>query len=207
MILFDNDVIHKLALCDLLENAQILIQSTHEIYVLDTAKYVLKTKTQPQSEIGKTCYARIEQFLSKTHPYVPQQLDIISQLTSVKNIDAGEAILIAALVSRHESLFFTGDKRCLIALTHSQFYHVYLTELTGKAICLEQILLWLIDKLGFQEVYTKILPSRDCDKMLKAVFTASATQASVISGLNSYLDDLKRNTDKLLYHSIDQWVI
>jgi hypothetical protein len=206
MILFDNDVIHKLAMCDLLENAQILIQPSQEIYVLDTAKYVLKTKIQPQSDIGKTCYARIEHFLSKTHHYVPQQLDIISQLTSVKNIDSGEAMLIEAIISHHENLFFTGDKRCLIALANSQFYRTHLIELSGKAICLEQILLWLIDGLGFQEVYAKVLPARDCDKMLKAVFTASATQANVISGLNSYLNDLKRNTDKLLYHSIDQLV-
>jgi hypothetical protein len=60
-------------------------------------------------------------------------------------------------------------------------------------ICFEQIIRKTIDHAGFALVRDKIVPARDCDTALRAVFGSGveATEGNVLAGLDSYIAELR----------------
>jgi hypothetical protein len=197
MILLDNDVIHKLGYCNLLDDFLSLLKLDEiQIYVLETAEYVLKNKTKKAGQ--EACFDRIKSFLTIVKKYTNPDEKIIGELEKNIGIDAGEAILISALIVHKKSVFITGDKRCLKTLAESAFYKANASQLLEKAICFEQIILWLIEKFGFDQIYPKVHCAKEIDKALRSIFTSSATEESVKEGLNSYIKWLKAGTSDLL---------
>jgi hypothetical protein len=73
-------------------------------------------------------------------------------------------------------------------------------RLSGKIICFEQIVVRLIDRYGFVSILNKIVPGRDCDTALRAIFGSglSATEEQVRGGLESYINHLRKDTGALL---------
>ncbi len=67
-------------------------------------------------------------------------------------------------------------------------------------ICLEQLILKLIEVKGFEFVRDRILPMVSCDKSLQICFGVSSpvTEENVIAGLNSYINDIRQQTPNLL---------
>lgn len=65
-------------------------------------------------------------------------------------------------------------------------------------MCFEQIILFLIENMTFEQVKAKILPARECDKMLKSVFTIHTQEDNALEGIHSYLHDLRAQTGGLL---------
>ena len=72
--------------------------------------------------------------------------------------------------------------------------------MAGRVICFEQTLLRIIDRIGFDLVRTRVVPARNCDTALRAVFGSGleATEATVRAGLASYIADLQGQTGDLL---------
>jgi hypothetical protein len=73
-------------------------------------------------------------------------------------------------------------------------------RLGGRVICLEQLILKLIEVKGFEFVRDRILPMVSCDKSLQICFGVSSpvTEENVIAGLNSYINDIRQQTPNLL---------
>lgn len=94
----------------------------------------------------------------------------------------------------------TGDKRCLIALAEASQLVEIRQRLLGRVICLEQIILKLIETQGFNEVLVKVLPGREYDTALKAIFGSGekATQENVLQMLEGYIGKLRIKTSGLL---------
>jgi hypothetical protein len=67
-------------------------------------------------------------------------------------------------------------------------------------ICLEQIILKLIEVNGFKFVRDRILPMVSCDKSLQICFGVSspATEENVIAGLTSYINEIRQQAPDLL---------
>ena len=68
--LSDNDIIQKLAFCDLLEEVpEVLNVTQDDIFVLETAKWVLlrpfKDPEKSKTRLGEVVYDRIRRFLEK----------------------------------------------------------------------------------------------------------------------------------------------
>lgn len=67
-------------------------------------------------------------------------------------------------------------------------------------ICLEQVIKKIIYRQGFENTLTKVLPARQYDKSLNAIFGSrkKCTQDNVITSLDAYIQDLRSNSGKLL---------
>ena len=73
-------------------------------------------------------------------------------------------------------------------------------RLAGKVVCFEQVVLRIIDRMGFDAVRTKVIPARHCDTALRAVFGSGleAKEGSVRDGLAAYIAHLRGETGSLL---------
>ncbi len=73
-------------------------------------------------------------------------------------------------------------------------------RLAGKLVCLEQLILKVINNEGFNVTLAKIVPAREYDKALKAIFGSGerCTQDNVLMALEAYIQDLRDNAQGLL---------
>src|SRR5262245_31868063 len=155
--LSDNDIIYKLAACDLLIDAWTALGLTvGNVCVLPTAKHKFGLTTKPdkaEKRYGTDIVVRIGKFLSNAReidfgvPATDLQL-----LANVDGIDAGEAVLYAAAAQSEACRLATGDKRSLRALAEDVNCRGIAGRLSGRIICLEQIVHKSIGHYGFEYV-------------------------------------------------------
>ncbi len=198
MILFcDNDILLKLAACDLLDDAlESLGVDAQDVRVLPTAKWVfdvVRNRAKGEEKYGRAIHQRICSFLQKApeiNPPCPHELQL---LDDVMNVDPGDAILISGTVGFTEYLLATGDKRCLTALACNERCRPIAERLRGHVICLEQIIKKSIQQFGFERIKKKVVPAVDCDTALRAVFGTGldAVEANVIRDLDAYIQELR----------------
>lgn len=94
----------------------------------------------------------------------------------------------------------TGDKNCLRALAAAPELGKIRQRLKGRVVCLEQLILRLVETQAFDEILTKVLPGREYDTALKAVFGSGerATRENVLQALRGYIENLRSETEELL---------
>jgi hypothetical protein len=204
--LLDNDLIRKLAICDLLdESLKALHSSDAEAHVLPTARYVLlkpiKKPEKAKERLGDALFERLDAFFKRVRS-LDQQPSATEQLAfdDVVGIDPGEAVLFSATDRFQDFLLATGDKNSLRALVSTPACDAICRRLNGKVVCFEQVILRIIDGIGFDAARAKIVPGADCDIALRAVFGSGleATESNVRAGLDSYIADLRKATASLL---------
>jgi hypothetical protein len=218
----DNDIILKLATCDVFDDTLVTLGAdTSQVKILDTFKY--KFQKQIQRTRGNRATSNSQYNIQKALD-ITQSFTTISEsdtnifdtsiytrlLDSSKNnndnntIDKGEAVLISHVSYLNQqdnaNYLLTGDKRCLKALTNSGFTDV-IEHINGKVWCLEQLILKNIEKIGFDIIQTKIYPVRACDSNIKFIFgySEAAPEEIVIEGLRQEIVNLKQQTGNLLY--------
>ena len=205
--LADNDIILKLALCDLLDEAVAALDATHgEVYVLNTARFKLISPNKPSRgrvKPDEPAYSRLCAFFEAVRlidvtPPPEEQL----AFDDLAGIDAGEAVLFSASTHYAGSRLVTGDKRSLIALAAAgtPVCAAVCKRLVGRVICFEQVVLRLIERLGFDSVRDRVVPARNCDTALRLVFGSGLTadESGVRDGLASYVGDLRSFTGGML---------
>lgn len=209
--LADNDVLLKLAACNLLDDAVPALETTKsEFFVLPTAKYKIGYDRQNklQAKYGVDGIKRTLEFIQTVQEIVaPPDIDERDLLLTVDNIDAGEDVLFAATQHRDVYIVATGDKRCLRALASAPTCQPIYDRMSGRVICLEQIIARLIPHLGFNEVRQRVVPVRDCDTSLKAAFGSGlqASEENVRRSLASRITDIRAETGNLLVLD-NEWV-
>lgn len=204
--LLDNDLIKKLAFCDLLDQALEALQTTHgEALILPTARYVLlkpiKTPEQAKARLGEAVYDRLSEFFKNVQSLdVQPSADEQRVFDDIVGIDPGEAILFSASAHFGDFRLATGDKNSLRALAANPACRAICDRLNGKVVCFEQIVLGVLDSLSFDRARAKIVPGSACDTALRAVFGSGleATEANVRAGLKAYIADLRKDTGSLL---------
>ena len=173
--LSDNDIILKLAVCDLLADALAALEATREeVYVLPTARFVLlrpKHPEQAKERFGEAVVERVRAFLESVRVIdrspPPEEQQILDDLVG---IDAGEAVLFSATAYFPEYLLATSDKRSLRVLSAEAACQPICRRLAGKVFCFEQVILRIIDRMGFDAVRAKVIPARHCDTALRSRF-------------------------------------
>ncbi len=203
IVLADNDVIKKLAYCDLYDEFfQAFGVSSEEIFVLNTARPVL-TAPRHRRHLDDDSFGRLTAFLDAVEvitasPDADEQIALAEQ----QNIDTGEAVLFSIANQLKDSLLATGDKRSLesLAATADRTCQRLCKKLTGKVVCFEQILEKILDLAGFDAIRDRLIDGRDCDKVLAIVLGSglNAPEETVREGLTSYIKDLRRRTGALL---------
>ena len=194
--LTDKDIVEKLAICDLLDDALASLgASRSDVYVLTTLKHRIggKARAKATSRLGAEVVARILDFLADVNEIRDYSLPDQLLLDDIVGIDPGEAILLAAMGVHADSLLLTGDKRCLRALVNSPECEAFTLRLRGKVVCFEQVLLWLIDYLGFEYVLAKVVAAPYCDTALRAAFGSGihSTQPNSVECLQAYITELR----------------
>jgi len=195
----DNDVILKLVACNLFwEAIGVLGLTSGDLRVRASTKYYFRSKPKnyPQA-VREQAIAVVEQCQLIDDPPINGELQILQQ---VEGIDPGEGVLIAVTQTEPSFYLMTGDKRCLEALATAPQLVEVRQRLEGRVVCLEQLILRLIETQEFSKILTLVLPAREYDTALRAVFGSGerATRDNVLLGLREYIQDLRSKTEGLL---------
>jgi hypothetical protein len=203
----DNDIIYKLARWSLWDEALMALNaSAEQVRVLPSAIYKarqdLADSGKPPSNRRKrqlvdkaTCNAAIA-LLTNLKVVQDKPPDAVRSLLAIENIHQGEAELLAH-VWNTQDLFLTNDKSCLKALA-AAVTAAQLAPLAGRVVCLEVVFALLVKCCGCGYVARKVNMLSDIDKAIESSFRNSDNPDNVRAGLQSYYDDLARQTGTLL---------
>lgn len=111
-------------------------------------------------------------------------------------LDIGESLLVAILLSRSCPLLITGDKRAIKAIAKSK---VEIPE--QRLCCLEQLVAHITAVFGLDEVRTNICAEPKVDRAITTCFSCSkpvADSCDVAAGLGSYINDVARSAPDML---------
>jgi len=197
--LCDNDIIYKLASCDLLDDTLKALNLTrHDVYVLPTAKYkfgITKRKISKRKQLyPPDVVTRLREFFTNVQELeVPGAAEDLQILSGIDGIDSGEAILFAASSRYERYLLATGDKNSLRALATTAVCRPIALKIRGHVICFEEIICRVIRHFGFSYVKEKVLSSIGCDNALCVAFGSGrdSVEANVLAALTSYVDELR----------------
>jgi hypothetical protein len=185
IVVADNDIIHKLALSDLLEEFLEWLQvPPNEVWVLPELKFRIRKKLRNNSS-ATVCF---NNFLLKTKE-IPV---VMSGTLEIFNaLDAGEQQLMAVFFEQETApRLITGDKRALTQISAIAQQNLVLSEkLRGQIDCLESVMLELINKFGYDNINSKVC--LDADGVFRLTFGAGRTQEHAMEALQSFLHDLR----------------
>lgn len=196
IVLADNDIILKLAQCDLLECLPDIVgEECAEIFVTPTARYQLLPKN-PEKALNKSgneeTLSRLVAFLDTTQT-LPEVNDtaLLTQLEDIEGIDGGEKFLFAAAVDLANPLLITGDRRALRALIeHQNHLSTVFSSLQNSVVTFESAILLALRIRGFAIVKQKLLGSPKPDNMLRLVLKSEMREAELIECLYSYSKEI-----------------
>ncbi len=204
----DNDIIRKLIAFGLFEEAIAMLQITKvELRVLPTAKFFFRNKQKKSVQHTAKVWAEVVALVEScsiisetTNDFVQARAEEGSQLAPFKEaIHEGETTMIFATRGEIDFLLLSGDKNFMKALILIPDQIIY-NRLCGRVVCLEQLVLKLIEIKGFTWVKERVLPERDCDRALKACFGSGeqATEDNVKETLISYIKEVTDASPNLL---------
>ncbi len=199
IVFLDNDILLKLSAFELLDEAIAALQvSPKNLRVLDSAEFVFRGSRTISQGYSQEVRERAIAFVKNCPTVSATASDEFILLSGL--VDVGEATLITATQNESSFVLLTGDKRCLVTLMMRKEIAKARARLQGRVICLEQVLLLLIRRLGFDAVKAKVVPVMDCDTALKACFGSGdlATEENVMTALGGYIEALRRDAPELL---------
>lgn len=209
-VLVDNDILLKGCSYGLIDEfLGTLAIKVNEAGVLASARYVLRPrfrKLQVQfPEAAEVLFERILQQVVEIEPTEDEQsfaaeLEFQAQLRQL-SLDSGESLLISILVLRQVPLLLTGDKKAIIALDQMLDIVPRLNAIVGKILCLEQLLVSLLESGDYQEFTRAICAASAADKAISICFgciSGGVSKESCLHGLGSYLSNLRASAGRIL---------
>ena len=188
IVLADNDVIHKLACCDLLPELMLWLKAPpNQVLVLPGLRFVLRRKLKAD-KVALECF---EDFLNKTQE-IPQAP--IALMERFDLLDVGERQMLAVLIDNKKvSQMVTGDKRALKVIGDMHLADADLSSRLSETRidCLESIMLGLIEQFGFNAINVKAARGLKADGVLGMSFGGKRTQAHAEDALRSYLNEVR----------------
>ncbi|WP_341736289.1 hypothetical protein [Microcoleus sp. CAWBG640] len=209
----DNDIIKKLATFQLFDKTiQLFYASYGQVNILETAKYKFENDWKKfeggrsrKTEDPVINYKQVL-YLTKTLPNILESeidQEIFIQLSSIENIDPGEAMLTSCAIkfiqNNKSAQIFSGDKRFIKALANVSL-PIIQQSLNHRLWCLEQLVLKNIEADGFETIRDLIVPVRECDKAIKNVFGSglNSTSENSLPTLKSYIEECRQEAGNLL---------
>ena len=210
----DNDIIKKLATFQLFNHTIDLFDSNYnQVNILETAKYKFEADWK-KFEAGRSRkqedkiinYKEILR-LTQTLPNISQasiNQELFEKLSSIENIDQGDAILASHTINIIQkdisAQIFTGDKRFIRALAKVDL-PIIRESLENRVWCLEQLILKNVEVYGFEAIRGLVVPVRECDAAIMAVFGSGlkSNEENSCATLKSYIEKLRQETGSLLY--------
>lgn len=136
--------------------------------------------------------------IAQMGPLPEPDLAVLATLQDVPGIDAGEAVLFAALHYVPDSQLLTGDKRALSALAKLPAW--LRAGFAGRILVVEQVLERALDLHGLTWLRDHVCEWRAIDKAAGFVMGSrcDAAEAAVREGLASYISELAKLCDPSL---------
>lgn len=212
ILVADNDAVLKLCAYGLWDEACAVLGVT-EVRTLATARFVFRSyagKADLTSRYTPAGLARALAVAERATPVaVPAETaerDALIQAarrlqSETVSMDAGEALLFASASQYLTGVFLTtGDKRALRALAVIPEGRGICERLSGRVLCVEQLVSRLVEHVGLPAVQQCVMGVPTCDGTLTNVFGRSrpASAGSVAEGLESYVGALRAETGSLL---------
>jgi hypothetical protein len=206
--LVDNDILFKGACYGLIH--ELVGIEPPLVGVLGAARFVLPLKIRRAQLVGSREGALIElgKFLERSQHLEPVQAEQVfaADLEAAaqkmgERLHIGESQLCAILIHRSVPALLTGDKRAIGVLEKLLSVEPRLCELAGKTRCLEQLVLALVRAWGVIRVRSAVCAEPRIDLALSNCFSCTASDAAaaqVLEGLNSYINALRREADRVL---------
>lgn len=207
ILLSDNDLVIKLAQCDLIEEALGTLDSVRkDCFVLNTIRYSLRLN-EPDKAIQRyvgsvQAYDRINELLESCQVLTeaPMEFDLLEHLNEIAEIDAGEQALFLHAKDNHlkaiDYRILTGDKRALRAICNYDQLDAF-AFLRTKIVCLESCMMDMIDFVGFDHVNQKVSAAKQqvveakYDQVLRAAFGEARSQEHCLECLRNYSSDIR----------------
>ncbi|MBJ6954401.1 MULTISPECIES: hypothetical protein [Vibrio] len=221
-LLIDNDIVHKLAQLDLLDDAtQILRDRYGNLEVLNTLRFKFcpqngSKRARQENKHTPAVIGRIQNFIDTSATEVDCEITDVALLEAMAisndGLDVGEMQLLQSMIEREESIMFTGDKRFLKALAQDANISVHIGKLEEAFVCFEQIMIFLIKEFGFEYVKQKFLVALGLglkvDSTLRMCFEGleQAEESRVFENLQLNVASLRRDTESYL-STLAAWVI
>ena len=184
IVLADNDIVHKLARCELLPELLIWLKAPPaKVWVLPSMPFVLRRKLKADT-VALAC---LESFLKLVKP-IPAAA--ITSMARFEQLDMGKRQMLAILVDdAHVTQMVTGDKRALKLIGDIASTDQALAGrlATARVDCLESIMLGLIEQFGFAAINFKATRGAKADGVLGISFGAKRPEAHAVEALTSYL--------------------
>lgn len=121
----------------------------------------------------------------------------VGALQGVSSIDAGELLLVGALVATPGARLLTGDKRAIAAIAREAVG----SFLQGRLLCVEQLLWSALDHYGPAALLMQVRKWPIRDMAALAIFGREGNKAEgeLREGLSSYICDLDAAAPGLLH--------
>lgn len=197
-LLADNDVLLSAAHWGLLDQVPTMVGATwSEVAVLPSLPPRTK-KADPKLFKDPAVAAVLVPYLAQCAPMPDPDVNLIARLQGRQDIDVGEQVLFAAAENAPNAFVLTGDKRAIRALAalHAEGL---VPELTGRVLCMEQLLWHALSSLGAEELLRRFRRFPELDQAARAILgrTGPRSDAEIREGLSSYLEDLRREAPEL----------
>lgn len=207
-IAVDNDILHKGAGFGLLkEIIGVIPAHVHEVGVLQAAKFVVADKLRKTSLTD--ALALFEEVIQEAKCLEPTKAEAefaaqleYEALRAKLTIDTGESLLCAIVIMRAFAHLATGDKRAIRSLELLISSHGdTIKELAGKVVCLEQLILRIIQTTDAKIVQRAICAQSSLDKTLAVCFSCASPEIGPESWqecLSKYVQDMRSGAPTIL---------
>lgn len=193
IVLADNDLILKLAQCDLLSDLpQLLgISQHHQVFITPSARYQLLPKKEAKALANagnETTLNTLRGFLGNAHeiPAIGDET-YLSKMEDLDGIDGGEQQLLAAMLELDQPFLATGDKRALTAVTTNQASLPELhAALQNRVLTFESAILLATVEFGFPNVKQRLLGNPRPDGTLRLVLRDGMQEQELVDCMVSY---------------------
>jgi len=191
-LLIDNDILLLLAGANLLERAvAVLGFNLSDTGQLGTLQYMIQRSKrlhfsdERKADITQGCQ-RVPALQATPN------VDLLQQLIDVVDIDDGEAILYALLAETPFYLLTTNDKRAMRAIATATPFQAVRKSVSGRIICLETVLLRLVEQDGVAAVAQALVPVTPDNTLLRVCFSPGnlANPQECTHALHRYLQAL-----------------
>lgn len=114
---------------------------------------------------------------------------VLAAFSESKDIDPGEAILMAQTLKSGGGILVTGDKRAIRGLAKM----AVAIQFSERILILEQIVMKCLNSKGRQWLLDNVCPHRAIDKAIAACLgsTCQAPDLDIIQGLTSYIHEME----------------
>jgi hypothetical protein len=207
----DNDIVLKGACYDLFESMLAVVPAElSKVGYLGAAPFVImslldRVDLSKRPEIVRDALLNFFKNAVVLEPTVDEtkaaaEIEYAAQRKNLQ-LDVGESQLCVMAITRKIPWLVTGDKRAIRALEALLAEVHLISALTGRVICLEQLIIRAIKKFGGLEIRKCICAETKVDKTLAICFecdNAKVAHDVGETGLQSYITDLRKSANSLL---------